>query len=143
MIGEKYCKGLHFKEKAWTFFLEKNRKGTFYRKKGIPRESFNKPWGELVFIIQNFLTCDRGYSVSHLYHVRLLQHIKGEHRINLPYFLHKSLTKVCKKIRAQPLSMKTTLCHFGLVKLIILEELKQQERSWEHFLFWEGFETQN
>jgi hypothetical protein len=52
------------------------------------------------------------------------------------------LTKVCKKIRAQPLSIKSTLCHFGLIKLIILEELKQQGRSWDHFLFWEGFETQ-
>jgi hypothetical protein len=27
--------------------------------------------------------------------------------------------------------------------LILLQELKQQGRSWEHFLFWEGFETQN
>ena len=45
--------------------------------------------------------------------------------------------------RAQPLSVKTTLCHLGLIKLIILEELKQQGRSWEHFLFWEGFEIQN
>ena len=26
MIGENYHKGLHFKEKAWTFFLEKNQK---------------------------------------------------------------------------------------------------------------------
>ena len=72
MLGEKYYKGLHFKEKAWTFFLEKNRKGTFDRTKGIPREWFNEPWRELVLIIQKFLTCDRGYSVAHLYHVRLL-----------------------------------------------------------------------
>ena len=71
MIGEKYHKGLHFKEKAWTFFLEKNRKGTFDRTKGIPREWFNEPWGELVLVIQKFLTCDRGYSVAHLYHGRL------------------------------------------------------------------------
>jgi hypothetical protein len=38
--------------------------------------------------------------------------------------------------------MKSTLCHFGLIKLIILEELKKQGRRWDHFLFWEGFETQ-
>ena len=26
--------------------------------------------------------------------------------------------------------------------MIILEELKWRERTWQHFLFWEGFETQ-
>jgi hypothetical protein len=72
-----------------------------------------------------------------------MDHFTGKTPINLPYFLYHSLTKVCKRIRAQPLSMKTTLCHLGLIKLIILQELKQQGRSWEHFLFWEGFETQN
>jgi hypothetical protein len=35
------------------------------------------------------------------------------------------------------------MCHLGIIKLIILEELKQKGRSWEHFLFWEGFEIQN
>lgn len=43
MIGENYHKGLHFKEKAWTLFLEKNRKGTFDRAKGIPKEWLNEP----------------------------------------------------------------------------------------------------
>lgn len=38
--------------------------------------------------------------------------------------------------------MKNTLCHFGLIKLVIPEELKQKGRTWQHFLFWEGFETQ-
>ena len=46
--GELYHKGLHFKDKGWTFFLDKNRKGYFDRSKGIPREWFNEPWAELV-----------------------------------------------------------------------------------------------
>jgi hypothetical protein len=29
-----------------------------------------------------------------------------------------------------------------LIKLIILKELRQRGRTWEHFLFWEGCETQ-
>jgi hypothetical protein len=77
-----------------------------------------------------------------LYHFKLLDHFIGKTLLNLPFFLHKSLTKVCKKIRAEPLSMKNTLCHFGLIKLIILEELRQKGRTWKQFLFWEGFETQ-
>jgi hypothetical protein len=77
-----------------------------------------------------------------LYRFKLLDHFTGKTLLNLPFFLHKSLTKVYKKIRAEPLSMKNTLCHFGLIKLIILEELRQKGRTWQHFLFWEGFETQ-
>jgi hypothetical protein len=26
--------------------------------------------------------------------------------------------------------------------MIILEELRQRKRTWQHFVFWEGFETQ-
>jgi hypothetical protein len=72
-----------------------------------------------------------------------MDHFTGKTPINLPYFLYHSLSKVCKRIRAHPLRLKATLCHLGLIKLIILQELKQRGRSWEHFLFWEGFETQN
>jgi hypothetical protein len=77
-----------------------------------------------------------------LYHFRLLDHFTGKILLNFPSFLHKSLTKVCKKIRAKPLSIKNALFHYGLIKMIILEELRRRERTWLHFLFWEGFETQ-
>jgi hypothetical protein len=112
-------------------------------KKGMLVSYLDEEWQELFKGIQLYITSEGRYDKLMMYHFKLLDHFTGKTPLNLPYFLHKSLTKVCKKIRAQPLSMKTTLCHFGLIKLIILEELKQQGRSWEHFLFWEGFETQN
>jgi hypothetical protein len=49
---------------------------------------------------------------------------------------------VCNKIRVEPFNIKNALCHYGMIKMIILEELRQRERTWQHFLFWEGFETQ-
>jgi hypothetical protein len=77
-----------------------------------------------------------------LYHFRLIDHFTGKAPLNLPFFLHRSLTKVCNKVKAKPHSIKNVLCHFGLIKMIILEELRQKERTWQHFVFWEGFETQ-
>ena len=47
---ELYHKGLHFRDKRWTFFLDKNSKGSFDISKGIPKEWFNEPWVELVLI---------------------------------------------------------------------------------------------
>ena len=82
-------------------------------------------WQELFKGIQLYITSEGKYDKLMMYHFKLLDHFTGKTPLNLPFFLHKSLTKVCKKIRAQPLSMKSTLCHFGLIKLIILEELKQ------------------
>ena len=75
-----------------------------------------------------------------LYHIKLLDHFSGKHTLNLPYFFHKNLTKICKKIKSMPLSIRNTLCHYGLIKLIIMQELKSRDRTWEHFLFLEGFE---
>jgi len=94
LAGEKYHKCLHFKEKAWNFFLKMNRKGAFDRTKGIHREWFNEPWAELVLIIQKNFTCNRGHSVAHIYYVKLLQRIKGEVKINLPYLFSWNLIKI-------------------------------------------------
>jgi hypothetical protein len=111
-------------------------------KKSMPVSHLEDEWQDLFKGIQLYITSEGRYDKLMLYHFKLLDHFTGKTLLNLPFFLHKSLTKVCKKIRAEPLSMKNTLCHFGLIKLIILEELRQRGRTWQHFLFWEGFETQ-
>lgn len=134
MIGEKYYKGLHFKEKAWTFFLEKNWKGTFDRTKGIPREWFNEPWGELVLVIQKFLTCDRGYSIAHLYHVRLLQHIKGEDRIDLPYFLYRSLLRMIETVKQEHMPKAGQIYHQGFIKILVEYQVRSQGIVWREFM---------
>jgi hypothetical protein len=111
-------------------------------KKSMTVSHLEDEWQDLFKGIQLYITSKGRHDKLMLYHFKLLDHFTGKILLNLPFFLHKSLTKVCKKIRAEPLSMKNTLCHFGLIKLIILEELRQRGRTWQHFLFWEGFETQ-
>jgi hypothetical protein len=118
-----------YKHKAWT--------------KGMLVSYLDEEWQHLFKGIQLYVTAEGRYDKLMMYHFKLLDHFTGKTPINLPYFLHHSLTKVCSRIRAQPLSMKSTLCHLGLIKLILLHELKKLGRSWEHFLFWEGFETLN
>jgi hypothetical protein len=118
-----------YKHKAWT--------------KGMLVSYLDEEWQHLFKGIQLYITSEGRYDKLMMYHFKLMDHFTGKNPINLPYFLYHSLMKVCNRIRAQPLSIKSTLCHLGLIKLILLQELKQQGRSWEHFLFWEGFETQN
>ena len=103
----------------------------------------DEEWQDLFKGIQLYITSEGRYDKLMMYHFKLMDHFTNKTPINFPYFLYHSLTKVCRRIRAQPLSIKNTLCHLGLIKLILLQELKQQGRTWEHFLFWEGFETLN
>ena len=103
-------------------------------KKSIHVSYLEDEWKDLFKGIQLYLASEGRYDELMLYHFILLDHFTGKMLLNLPFFLHKSLAKVCKKIRAEPLSIKNSLCHYGLIKMIILEELRQRERTWQHFL---------
>lgn len=111
LSGELYHKGFHFKDKGWKLFLDKSKKGSFDRSKGIPNEWFNEPWAELVLIIQKFFTCDSRHSVVQLYHIRLLQHSKGDIRINLPYFFYRNLMRMIESVKSEIKPKKAQIHH--------------------------------
>jgi hypothetical protein len=98
-------------------------------KKRMPVSHLKDEWQDMFKGIQLYITLEGRYEKPLLYNFKLLDHFTGKTLLNLPFFLHKILTKVCKKIRAEPLSMKNTLFHFGLIKLIILQELRQRGRT--------------
>jgi hypothetical protein len=111
-------------------------------KKSILVSYLEEEWQFLFKGIQLYITSEGRYDKLMLYHFRLLDHFTGKVLLNFPFFLHKIPTKVCNRIRAKPFNIKNSLCHYGLIKMTILEELRQRKRTWQHFLFWEGFETQ-
>jgi hypothetical protein len=142
MTGQKWFKTTALKKQDYKFYLKDGYKHRAWTK-GMPVAYLDEEWQHLFKGIQLYVTSEGRYSKLMMYHFKLMDHFSGKTPINLPYFLYLSLVKVCNRIRARPSSIKSTLCHMGLIKLIILHQLKIQERSWEHFLFWEGFETQN
>ena len=44
------------------------------------------------------------------------------------------------KVQGRPEGSETSIFHHGLIKFIVLEELKKLNRDWETFLFMSGFE---
>lgn len=46
------------------------------------------------------------------------------------------------KVQAKPKKIQNTLFHFGLIKMIVVKELRRRERTWENLLFWGGFELE-
>ena len=73
--------------------------------------------------------------------MRFLQHISGIKKLNLPFYLLKSMGKMATRVCNHPDSTSNNVFHHGLIKLLITQELEKEERSWSHFLFWSGFKV--
>ena len=75
------------------------------------------------------------------YHFRILLHFVGKRFLDLPFYLYKILAKMSNKVQAKSEGNETSLFHHGLIKLMVLEELKILGRDWSSFLFVSGFEV--
>ena len=76
-----------------------------------------------------------------LYHFKLLNHFTGKEEINLPFYLHKALTKMAKQVKAEPTKITSRLSHHGLITLLIKDALRKRQMEWGFFLFWNEFPT--
>ena len=65
----------------------------------------------------------------------LLVHIEGSKKLNLSFYLLKSLTKMDTRVQNHPEHSSHSFFRHGLVKLLILEDLKKQGRNWSQFIF--------
>jgi hypothetical protein len=139
--GEKYFKTKHFKDKSWVPFISRSRVASVNWKKGIPRSWLVHPWDELAYLIQKFITCEGRFNIIYLYHIKLLQHLRGDCEINMPYFLLQSLSKMAKTVQKQGRNTGRSLYHCGLIKMIVKNELLKQNMNWQQFTIENGFET--
>jgi hypothetical protein len=130
--GEKWYKKFKIALENWAQFLKIPSPLPDLRR-GIPREALCSPWDEVVFHLQKFITCEGRYSLVHHYHVRILMHLVGEKPMNMPYYLHKSLSKMSEFMRKKK-RPETALYHKGLIMMIINAELERMGISWSTFM---------
>jgi hypothetical protein len=62
--------------------------------------------------------------------------------MNLPFYLLKSLTKMEKKVQANPKIVDKILFHQGLIKILVMYALSELQVTWKQLLFSLGFEEQ-
>ena len=77
-----------------------------------------------------------------MYHLRFLLHVVGASKLNLAFYLLKSLSKMETQLRNHPDHTSHSIFHHGLKKLLLLNELRKKSWTWLHFLFWSGFEVE-
>ena len=61
--------------------------------------------------------------------------------MNLPFFFLKSLQKMSCRVKEHQDHTKQSIFHHGLIKLIISTVLQSRGKTWEYFIFWSGFKT--
>ena len=75
------------------------------------------------------------------YHFNRLNHFTGRDPINLPFYFHKTLTKMARQVKVKPTKVARRLSHHGLITLLIKESLKKKQVTWNYFLFQNEFHT--
>lgn len=102
--------------------------------KGIHVRVIKEEWTSLLLLVQIFFTCEGRFGVMYIYHARIMMHFMDDHAINLPYFLLASLRKMSATIQKHVGNIEPHLYHHGLIKILIEEQLKTKNDTWEKFL---------
>lgn len=137
--GERWFKGMRIKRQNLNEYLLPDHQNPDWGK-GIPRAWVKEEWHEVLEAVQKFITCEGRYAITFLYHMRFLLHFQRKEKINLPFFLWRSLAKMAQRVQTDSVNPERSIFHHGLVRLLILDELKKQARTWNHSLFWSGFQ---
>ena len=87
-----------------------------------------------------YITYEGRYNRVMIYHFKLMNHFTRRSPLNLPFYLHKILTKMAHRVRAQPTKIAGRLSHHGLINIIVQELLQRSNIAWTYFLFWNEFE---
>jgi hypothetical protein len=111
-------------------------------KKDIPMSFLEPQWQALLKAIFVYITCEGRYNRVMFYHFKLLNHFTGREPINLPFYFHKTLTKMAKQVKAKPTKVAGRLSHQGLITLLVKEALQRKKVDWGFFLFWNEFQTE-
>jgi len=110
--------------------------------KVVPKDYIKDIYTNLLFNIQCYFTCEGRYQKDYSYHFKLLFHFIGMISLDFPYFLFRSIAKMADKVQLKSQGCETSLFHHGLIKLIVLHELKRVKKDWPSFWFVCDFVTE-
>jgi hypothetical protein len=108
--------------------------------KGVPRNHMLEYFDKMLRVIQRYFTCEGRFNMVYQYHIRLLMHFTGKEPLNLPFYLFRSLGKMSDRVQAKSKQVDTSVFHSGLIKMLVLEELKKTNTDWDAFLVASGFQ---
>ena len=112
--GEKWIKTTIIKDVELRSYLNPEHKDVVW-KKSIPSTWLEEKWQQLLKEILVYITCEGKYNRVMMYHFKLMNHFIGINTLNLPFYLHKSLTKMAHQVKAQPTKIARPLYDHGMI----------------------------
>jgi hypothetical protein len=68
------------------------------------------------------------------YHIRLLLNFTGKDAMNIPFYLLRGMGKMSNRVQAKFKDVDTSFFHSGLIRMLLMEELKKRNIPWEEFI---------
>jgi hypothetical protein len=116
MTGEKWFKTTVTENVEFRTYLKPKHRGLIW-KKDIPVSFLEEKWQQLLKAIMVYVTCEGRYNRVMIYHFKLINHLTGRNPLNLPYFLHRSLSKMAHQVKAKPNQVASRLSHHSFVNV--------------------------
>jgi hypothetical protein len=132
--GEKWFKATVAKNVEFCSYLKPECKDLIW-KKDIHVYFVEEKWKQLLKDIMVYITYEGKYNRVMIYHFKLMNCFTGRNPLNLPYFLHISLSKMAHQVKAKPNKVVGRISHHGLIKLLVCELLQRRGKEWNYFLF--------
>jgi hypothetical protein len=136
--GQRWSKNCKVEEVPWTLLFQSWKVTSC--DKGLPVTMLKQRWHDLLMIIKQFITCEGRYGFVFLHHLCLLMVFMG-YKLNMPFYLHRSLFKMSKKYKKN--QADSSLFHYGLVKIIVVCHLGLHGDCCSNFLARNDFEDLN
>ena len=92
--------------------------------RGVDRLSLPQPWAYVTLGLINYITCEGRSIIIFNYHFHLLNNIRHQYKINLPFFLLGNIKHMAASIKTTT-HPEACVTKYGLIKLIVLDALSQ------------------
>ena len=119
---ENWFKGFRFDMEACKMLM-KPEYAEMDLNNAVPRNCIKDSYAKLLFNIQRYFTYEGRYHKVYTYHLKLLLHFIIMISLDLPFFLFRSISKMVDKVQEKSEGCETSLFHYGLIKLLVLNEL--------------------
>lgn len=140
--GKRFSKKDKIDEKAANKFLRPEFHDPNWSK-GIETKCLKKEYLPWLNAVKLYITCDGRYDHMYRYQIWFLMHLAGDVKINLPYFLLQSLTKMSKKIQKFPSLAESSLLHQSLITMLVNEALDCHNLTFSEFFSESDFSPQS
>jgi hypothetical protein len=133
ITGEKWFKFMALDVAYAKYFLNPEYQADNLTK-GVTRNHLIEQFDRILRIIQRYFTCEGRFNTLYQYHIRLLLHFTGKIEMNIPYYLLRSIGNMSDRVQSKYKVVDTIIFHYGLIIILVYEELGKKDISWEHFV---------